>query len=258
MYFSVGVDGPVHPFRTHNNFMEIKNTVKKMEKILYNGKQIEYYLEKKKIKNCYISVKNDKVNVRVPRKMTQEDVEKLILKRANWILKALENQKKKTDYPKLYKNGEEFSVLGKKVILKIQIDANTKPNLQYSGQGIVVTLQEQSEYDNQKIIQKLVEKFYDKLAEIEISKSMENMIKRVGDSPKSYKIKKLKSTWGNCSSTRNISLNRNLVMYSRNAIDYVCLHEICHLKHMNHSKNFWNMVEKYMPDYKNAEKELKN
>ena len=46
-------------------------------------------------------------------------------------------------------------------------------------------------------------------------------------------------------------------MYSIHAIEYVCLHEICHLKHMNHSKKFWNMVEEYMPDYKIAEKELK-
>ena len=47
------------------------------------------------------------------------------------------------------------------------------------------------------------------------------------------------------------------MMYSRKAIEYVVLHEVCHLKYMNHSKNFWAMVEKYMPDYKEAEKELK-
>ena len=46
-------------------------------------------------------------------------------------------------------------------------------------------------------------------------------------------------------------------MYNRHIIDYVVLHEICHLKHMNHSKSFWAMVEKYMPDYKEARKELK-
>ena len=47
------------------------------------------------------------------------------------------------------------------------------------------------------------------------------------------------------------------MMYSREAIEYVVLHEICHLKYMNHSKKFWEMVEKYMPDYKVYEKELK-
>ena len=70
-------------------------------------------------------------------------------------------------------------------------------------------------------------------------------------------IKKTKSIWGSCSSNRKITINQNLMMYSRKAIDYVVLHEICHLKYMNHSKKFWAMVEKYMPDYKEAEKELK-
>ena len=47
------------------------------------------------------------------------------------------------------------------------------------------------------------------------------------------------------------------MMYSHKAIDYVVLHEICHLRYMNHSKKFWEMVESYMPDYKEAERELK-
>jgi predicted metal-dependent hydrolase len=46
-------------------------------------------------------------------------------------------------------------------------------------------------------------------------------------------------------------------MYSRHALEYVIIHELCHLKHMNHSKKFWSMVESFMPDYKEAEKELK-
>ena len=54
-----------------------------------------------------------------------------------------------------------------------------------------------------------------------------------------------------------ITINQNLMAYSRHAIEYVCLHEICHLKYMDHSKKFWNMVENYMPDYKLAKKELK-
>ena len=72
-----------------------------------------------------------------------------------------------------------------------------------------------------------------------------------------YNIKKLKSVWGKCSSSKKITINQDLMMYSRHAIEYVVLHEFCHLKYMNHSKNFWSLVEKYMPDYKEAEKELK-
>ena len=67
----------------------------------------------------------------------------------------------------------------------------------------------------------------------------------------------MKRAWGNCNSKKEIHLNKNLIKYSKREISYVCLHELCHLKYMNHSKDFWNMVAYYMPDYKMAEKELK-
>ena len=76
--------------------------------------------------------------------------------------------------------------------------------------------------------------------------------------PESFRVKRLKRVWGNCSSKKVISLNYNLIKYSKKAMDYVVIHELSHLKHMNHSKDFWNMVERYMSDYKIAEKELKN
>ena len=87
---------------------------------------------------------------------------------------------------------------------------------------------------------------------------MEDLKVRTGLAPLECSIKNLKATWGICSSKKKISINQNLMAYSRHAIEYVCLHEICHLKHMNHSKQFWNLVEYYMPDYMEAKKELKS
>ena len=75
--------------------------------------------------------------------------------------------------------------------------------------------------------------------------------------PNKIRIKNIKYAWGSCSSNRNITINAKLANKSKEAIEYVVLHELCHLKEMNHSKKFWEMVEKYMPDYKEAENELK-
>ena len=101
------------------------------------------------------------------------------------------------------------------------------------------------------------EKYYRQKAEKQIYLAMDKMIQITGLEPKEYRIFNFKKAWGNCSSKKVIKINPKLVMYSEYAIEYVCLHELCHLKHMNHSKQFWNLVEKYMPDYKKAEKELK-
>ena len=70
-------------------------------------------------------------------------------------------------------------------------------------------------------------------------------------------IKEIKYAWGSCSSKKNITINLELIKYSEKAIRYVILHELCHIKHMNHSKEFWKLIEKYMPEYKEIQKEFK-
>ena len=101
------------------------------------------------------------------------------------------------------------------------------------------------------------EKFYKRKAEERIFPIMEKMIKITGLNPSEVKLVNFKRAWGNCSNKKVIKLHNKLVMYSDTAIEYVCLHELCHLKHMNHSNDFWNLVSKYMPNYKEVEKELK-
>ena len=72
------------------------------------------------------------------------------------------------------------------------------------------------------------------------------------------KLKKnIKYAWGSCSSNRNITINAKLANKSKEAIEYVVLHELCHLKEMNHSKKFWDLVEGCMSDYKVYRKELR-
>ena len=75
--------------------------------------------------------------------------------------------------------------------------------------------------------------------------------------PKKITIKQLKYAWGSCSSKKNISLNSELMYKEKDVIDYVVVHELAHLKYMNHQKDFWNLVGLFIPDYKEKRKELK-
>ena len=75
--------------------------------------------------------------------------------------------------------------------------------------------------------------------------------------PNKVRIKDIKYAWGSCSSNRNISISKQLAPKDEKVIEYVVLHEMCHLKYMNHSKNFWDLVETYMPEYKEYRKILK-
>lgn len=174
----------------------------------YNGKIIKYEIDRGKRRNIYISIRDGKVLVKGPKKMTDRKAEEIIMQKKDWIYKKLIETKQST--------------------------RNDKEELFFNN-----------------------EKYYRKEAERRIPEIMEKMIAKTGLRPKEYKLFNFKRTWGNCSSNKIIKLNTKLVMYSDNAIEYVCLHELCHLKYMNHSKAFWNLVENYMPNYKMIENELK-
>ena len=72
----------------------------------------------------------------------------------------------------------------------------------------------------------------------------------MGVQPKKVRIRKIKYAWGSCSSNQNITISMQLAKKEEKVIEYVVLHEMCHLVYMNHSKQFWNLLEKYMPEYK--------
>jgi len=85
---------------------------------------------------------------------------------------------------------------------------------------------------------------------IELAKCHRFNVQRIG-----YRFQK--TLWGSCSRGGNISLNAKLLFLPAELAHYVMIHELCHLRHMNHSKRFWQCVAKYVPDYKRCEKELR-
>ena len=83
------------------------------------------------------------------------------------------------------------------------------------------------------------------------------LIKETGFIPNKIRIRDIKYAWGSCSTNKNITISYKLIGYSKQAIRYVILHELCHIKYMNHSKDFLNLVETYMPNYKEIKKEFR-
>ncbi len=229
-----------------------------MKNIKYENKTIAYTVSKAKVKNLYISIQNGEVVVKAPWYVTASQIQEVVESKREWIMKKLEEYKVSPRKTKEYSDGERFQILGKAYYLNIyyQDINNARLNVE-NGKIIVILPLEYSEVDNSEQIKKMISKMYYMIAEKEVESSMEKMRKLVGLAPEEYRIKKVKTCWGSCSSNKKITINQDLVMYSKKAVDYVVLHEICHLKHMNHSKKFWDMVASYMPDYKEAEAELK-
>ena len=217
----------------------------------------EYEIDRGKRKNVYILIKSGKVLVRVPKRFPEYKINSILKEKEKWIIKKLEEYKDAKREEHYFKEGEKFYILGKEYILRINNTNKKRAFIDIENENLCIYKNQDLDL-KEKQIEAMLEKFYLKLAKIEIPKILEVVTKEVELYPSSYSIKNMKRAFGNCKSKKEIHLNKNLVKYSKKAIYYVCLHEICHLKYMNHSKDFWKMVSKYMPDYKNAEKELKN
>ena len=234
--------------------------------LIYKDEKIEYKVNRGKRKRIYLHIENGELEVRVPSRISDEEIEKVVTEKSRWIYNNLKKYPKKEIKELNYADGDIFQILGDKYILNISYDSIKEDLLIRDDESNILeihlrnTYLKNKSYDKEREkskVKNLVYKYYSKLADKEISFSMEKLIKKTGFIPESFKIRNFKRAWGNCSSKKVISLNNELVKYSRRAIDYVCLHELCHLKQMNHSKKFWALVSNYMPDYKNAEKELK-
>ena len=224
-----------------------------MHHLKYKNKIIEYDIVKSNIKNVYIHIKNSKVIVKAPKKMLDSQIAKIVESKRNWIYEKI-NKIQEQDY----KNGDFIKVLGKDYILNIDFSKIAEPKIQLNeGQVLVQLPKNRKNKNNTEIIKELVSNLYMSIAEKEVAMQMALVTRIVGIRPNKYRIKKIKTAWGTCTSNKNITINSELMKYDREVIQYVVLHEICHLKYMNHSKKFWDMVAKYMPDYKEAEKELK-
>lgn len=234
--------------------------------LIYKDEKIEYKVNRGKRKRIYLHIENGELEVRVPSRISDEEIEKVVTEKSRWIYNNLKKYPKKEIKELNYADGDIFQILGDKYILNISYDSIKEDILIRDDESNILeihlrkTYLKNKSYDEEREkskVKNLVYKYYSNLADKEISFSMEKLIKKTGFIPESFKIRNFKRAWGNCSSKKVISLNNELVKYSRRAIDYVCLHELCHLKQMNHSKKFWALVSNYMPDYKNAEKELK-
>lgn len=106
--------------------------------------------------------------------------------------------------------------------------------------------------EQQKQIQKeekIEEQDIQRLAKI-IEKQIKKYSEKLQVKPNKVRIRNINYAWGSCSSRKNITINSKLAKKEEKIIEYVVLHEMCHLIHMNHSKEFWKLVENNMPEYK--------
>lgn len=108
------------------------------------------------------------------------------------------------------------------------------------------------------LVKKTINKWIAKQAKAYFVPELEKCSERTGLIYSNVRFKNAKSRWGSCSDKKTINLNIQMLFLPKHLSDQVLLHELCHLAHLNHSKNFWNLVASFEPNYKSLERELKH
>ncbi|WP_338957370.1 M48 family metallopeptidase [Fusobacterium nucleatum] len=213
---------------------------------------MEYTVTKKKIKNFIIRIYPDlRIAVSVPLHASNKDIENFIQSKKEWIETTL----KKIKIAKENKNNLKeniIKILGKEREKKI-IESDLE-RIRLTDTSIYIY---SKNIDTLEIEKKLFEWEFEELKNI-LEENLEKYTKLLNTNINYYQIKKLSSAWGIYHKKENyISFNFDLIEKDIECIEYVVLHELCHIFYMNHQKNFWTLLEKYMPDYKIRRKKLK-
>lgn len=218
---------------------------------------IEYEIERRKIKNVYICIKNGKIVVKAPIRISKSKIDELVTQKREWIERKIKN--KKEDRLVDIKNKKYVYILGNKVNIKFSYIEKRSINVKLDRNSCLVYLPKGTILNDEiyNTINKKIDKELKEFSKYYIMLAMEKYIKLTSLQPKEIVIRKFKSIWGNCSSKKVIKINQNIIHYGMDQIEYVCLHELTHLKYMNHQKEFWNYIKKYMPNYKNISGVLK-
>ena len=216
-------------------------------------------LEKKKRK-ITIKVHPDcNVVVNAPNDAPREDIHEAVMKRAKWIYDALSEFRTHLEYvqPKHYVSGEMQFYLGRRYVLKVVEDPDGISNVKMTRGKLLVTLNRFNE-DKQKLTKTLVSKWYKVRAERAFHQRLSELLPHatwVTGIP-SFRVHSMAKQWGSCSTKGNLMLNPHLVKAPKECIDYVILHELCHIAEHNHSERFWRLLTSVMPNWKEVKSRL--
>jgi len=198
------------------------------------------------------------VTVDAPKGTPMQRIYELVLKRGAWILR---HQRQFQDYapvsstPRQFVSGETWRYLGRQYRLRVEQGAPERVTLTRG--WITVTTTDKTDM---RRVEKLLMGWYRHQAQRVFSERWGEVAPRISAigvfPPESFTLRRMKSRWGSCSPKGQISLNLKLIQVDKSLIDYVILHELCHLRELNHSRAFYALLDRVMPGWRELRAKL--
>jgi predicted metal-dependent hydrolase len=242
-------------------------------------KVLQYKVKRSNRKTMAVHITKDAlVEVRAPLKLPLSEIERFVRDKEKWITENLTEQSnriaKKAEFSLNY--GDSLTVMGKTCAitavqgnragyevgafyscpapeLSINLRKKNHKFIDNSGAGQLYM----PPGLNNAQIKDICVKIYKLLAKNELNKRVADYARKMDVAPLSVKINSAVTRWGSCSGRNRLNFSWRLIMADENVIDYVVVHELCHIKQHNHSPKFWAEVENVLPDYKELQFKLK-
>ena len=226
------------------------NGIKYLVKIHYENRR-----------NCRVSIRKRAINIRIPSFLSREEKSKELSRMRAWVKKKImENPEKfKSEPQKEYKDKDILKIGDEEYTFRIGFKDKKNSSATLTGSTIQLFISDNlSKEEKNKHISTLISRCVGSKRLVKLQRKINELNKKHFN----QKINKIffkynKSNWGSCSRAGNINISTRLLFAPDDVLEYVCIHELAHLLEHNHSKKFWMLVEKAMPDYKEKEQWLK-
>ena len=216
----------------------------------------------KRVKTLRIVVTPGTVEVVAPLKMPKHRIHSFVQDKHGWVTRTKEKiersqQQIKSFAPTLYSDGVEIPFQGGKFPLTVHRTESSSMNVEYKQSFIVSVPYSISKENYSAEIRQCLINWMEKAAKIVAENYVLQHAERCKLKPRSIKIKKQTGRWGSCGIHNDINLNWLLILAPPGVFEYVVVHELCHIRHRNHSTDFWNLVAIHMPEFQEQKKWLR-
>ena len=226
------------------------------------GKHITYTLKRSgKRRSIGLRIDDHGLTVSVPLRASEKWLHSVLQDKAHWVVEKLEGWQTRILPIISWQDGEKIDYLGELLILRVEQSLFVAPSARHGselwvfiGNGNKATPIEEP---IEKSIEKLVSCWYKQQAEQLFVQRVAHYAPLLKVTPRLVKLSEAKTQWGSCTANGSVRLNVQLIKLPPRLIDYVVVHELAHLRELNHSAAFWRVVESVCPDYADLRAEIK-
>lgn len=225
----------------------------RINRLTYGNKTVRYRVVRSATRRRSVTIQiipHEPVRVLVPSAMSAGRIRTLLARKAEWIIRKQEMPGVAFAPVREYVNGETFPYLGRHYRLRVHVRAwLRRPQVRLVGRHLEVTLPKRLP-QRRSAIRRALFRWYKERAGEKLVERMHLFLPKLGlNRTLVVRVRDQTRRWGSCSTAGRLNFNWRIVMAPLSLVDYVVVHELCHMVHPNHSRAFWEHVRSVLPDY---------